>query len=79
VNIFTDPVEESFFSQPFIRVSIMFRKVPPAANPKSVILMTMKDRWFHWLMEKTLARRTSKARADNDSKNTAVSIMGYCF
>jgi hypothetical protein len=57
----------------------MFRKVPPAANPKSVILMTMKDRWFHWLMEKTLARRTSKVRADNDSKNTAASIMRYCF
>jgi hypothetical protein len=39
----------------------------------------MKDRWFHWLMEKTLARRTSKARADSDNKNTAVGIMRYCF
>jgi hypothetical protein len=57
----------------------MFRKVPPAANPKSVILMTMKDRWFHWLMEKTLARRTSKARDDSDSKKTVAGIMGYCF
>lgn len=28
-------------------------------------------------MEKTLARRTSKARDDSDSKNTAAGIMGY--
>jgi hypothetical protein len=79
MNISNGAVAESFFSQPFIRVPIMFRKVPPAANPKSVILMTMKDRWFHWLMEKTLARRTSKARDDSDSKKTVAGIMGYCF
>ena len=28
-------------------------------------------------MEKTLARRTSKARDDSDSKNTAAGILGY--
>jgi hypothetical protein len=35
----------------------------------------MKDRWFHWLMEKTRVRRTSKARDESDNKKTAVSIM----
>jgi hypothetical protein len=36
----------------------------------------MKDRWFHWLMEKTRARRTSNARDESDNKKTAVNIMG---
>jgi hypothetical protein len=49
--------------------------VPLAANPKSAMLMTMNDRWFHWLMEKTLVRSTSKARAESDKKKTAVSII----
>jgi hypothetical protein len=55
---------------------MIFKNVPPAANPKSVILMTMKDRWFHWLMEKTLTRSISKDRAESDNRNTAVSIIG---
>jgi hypothetical protein len=53
----------------------MLKKVPLAANPKSAMLMTMKDRWFHWLMEKTLVRSTSKARDESDKKKTAVSII----
>jgi hypothetical protein len=56
---------------------MIFKNVPPAANPKSVMLMTMKDRWFHWLMEKTLTRSISKARAESDNRNTAVSIMEF--
>jgi hypothetical protein len=74
-NVQTGPEERRRFSQPFLRASTMFKNVPPAANPKSVILMTMKDRWFHWLIEKTLTRRISKDRAESDNKNTAVSII----
>jgi hypothetical protein len=37
----------------------------------------MKDKWFHWLMEKTLTRSISKDRAESDNKNTAVSIMKF--
>ena len=62
---------------------MIFKHVPPAANPKSVTLMTMKDRWFHWLMEKTLTRRISKDRAESDNRNTAARIIGrlswICF
>ena len=67
--------EERCFSQPFLRVSMIFKHVPPAANPKSVMLMTINDRWFHWLMEKALTRSISKDRAESDNRNTAVSIM----
>jgi hypothetical protein len=37
--------------------------------------MTMKDKWFHWLMEKTLTRSISKHRAERDNRNTDASIM----
>ena len=77
MKILTGLLAESLFSQPFLRVSIMFNKVPLAANPKRAMLMTIKDRWFHWLMEKTLVRSTSKARAERDNKKTAVNIMEY--
>ena len=40
----TGPLAESIFSQSFLCLSMMFRNVPAAANPKSAILMTMKDR-----------------------------------
>ena len=56
---------------------MIFKNVPPAANPKRVMLMTMKDKWFHWLMEKTLTRSISKDRAESDNKNTAASIMKF--
>jgi len=39
-----------------------------AANPKSAMLITMNDKWFHWLMEKIRARSTSKARAENETR-----------
>ena len=78
MKILIGPLEENLLSQPFLRVSIIFKKVPLAANPKRAMLMTMKDRWFHWLMAKTLVRSTSKARDESDSKKTAVSIMEYC-
>jgi hypothetical protein len=77
VKIWIFSKEERCFSQFFLRVSIIFKNVPPAANPKSVILMTMKDRWFHWLMEKTLTRSISKDRAESDNRNTAVSNMKF--
>jgi hypothetical protein len=35
----------------------------------------MKDRWFHWLMEKPLTRSISKDSAESDNRNTAVSII----
>jgi hypothetical protein len=57
-------------------MSMIFRHVPPAAKPKRVMLMTMKDRWFHWLMEKPLTRSISKDSAESDNRNTAVSIIG---
>jgi hypothetical protein len=54
----------------------MFRKVPLAANPKRAILMTIKERWFHCVIEKTLVRSTSKVSAESDSRKTAINIMG---
>ncbi len=53
----------------------MLRNVPLAANPKRAMLITIKERWFHWLMEKTLVRSTSKAREEKHSKNTALRII----
>jgi len=53
----------------------MLRNVPLAANPKRAMLITIKERWFHWLMENTLVRSTSKVRDEKDNKNTALRIM----
>ena len=52
----------------------MLKKVPLAANPNRAMLITRKDRWFHWLTEKTRASRTSKASVEADTRKTAVSI-----
>lgn len=79
MRVLIDWFVESRFPQPVFRVSIIFKKVPLAANPKSATLMTIKDRWFHWLMEKTLVRSTSKARAESDTKKTAKNIMGFLW
>ena len=49
----------------------MLRKAPLAANPNRDMLMIMKARWFHWLMEKNLARRISNMIADIDTRKTA--------
>jgi hypothetical protein len=75
----TEPFEENRFSHPFFRVSKILNKVPLAANPKSAILMTIKERWFHWLMENTLIRSTSKVIEESDRKKTAKKIIGYCL
>ena len=53
----------------------MLRKVPLAANPNSAMLMTMKERWFHWLMEKTRVRSISNEMAESESRKTATKIM----
>jgi len=53
----------------------MLRNVPLAANPKRAMLITIKERWFHWLMENTLVRSTSYAREEKHSKKTALRIM----
>jgi hypothetical protein len=65
------------FSHCFFLESRMLRNVPLAANPKRAMLITIKERWFHWLMENTLVRSTSKVRDEKDSKNTALRIMDY--
>ena len=53
----------------------MLKNVPLAANPKRAMLITIKERWFHWLMENTLVRSTSYAREEKHSKKTALRIM----
>jgi len=70
-----DPVADIFCSHPVLRVSRMLKKVPLAAKPKRATLMTMKDKWFHWLTENTRVRSTSIAREDSDNKKTALKIM----
>ena len=75
MEIVTELLEENCFPRPFVRVSIMLKNVPLAANPKRAILITIKERWFHWQMEKTLVKSISKAMEDNDSKKTALIIM----
>jgi hypothetical protein len=52
----------------------MLKKVPLAANPKRAMLITRKERWFHWLTEKTRASRTSKARVEPETRKTALNI-----
>ena len=69
--------EERCVSQTFLRAAAMFTKVPLAANPKRATLITIKERWFHWLIEKTLVRTTSKERAETDNKKTAKSVMAH--
>jgi hypothetical protein len=49
----------------------MLRKVPLAANPNRAMLMIMNARWFHWLIEKNLARRISNMMAETDTRKTA--------
>jgi hypothetical protein len=55
----------------------MLRNVPLAANPKRAMLITIKERWFHWPMENTLVRSTSYAREEKQSKKTALRIIDY--
>ena len=45
--------------QPGRRVSTRFNTLPLAAKPNSTMLMTIKERWFHWEKEKKRASRTS--------------------
>ena len=75
MEIVTELLEENCFPTPFVRVSSMLKNVPLAANPKRAILITIKERWFHWQMEKTLVKSISKAMEDNDNKKTALIIM----
>ena len=58
-------------------MSTMHKNVPLAANPKSAMLITMKDRWFHCPMENTRVSKTSKASVEKDTKKMALrSIVG---
>ena len=58
-----------------LRISTMLRNVPLAPNPKSAMLITINERWFHWLMENTRVSKTSKARVARDTKKMAARII----
>jgi hypothetical protein len=77
MKILTADLEDNRFPMSFTRVSRILKKLPDAANPKSAMLITMKERWFHWLMEKTLVSRTSKAREERERRKTAGKIIGF--
>jgi hypothetical protein len=50
----------------------MLKKVPLAPNPKSAMLITINDRWFHCAMENTRVSKTSKARVERDTRKMEI-------
>jgi hypothetical protein len=55
----------------------MLKSARLAANPNRAMLITRKERWFHWLTANTRASRTSKASVEPETRKTAVSIGSY--
>jgi hypothetical protein len=44
--------------------------MPLAVMPKRAMLMTINERWYHWVIEKNRARRTSYRRVERDTRKT---------
>ncbi|MFQ5485959.1 MAG: hypothetical protein ACE5DO_11595 [Desulfobacterales bacterium] len=77
MKIFSAGLEDKRFPASSILVLRILKKLPDAAKPKSAMLMTMKERWFHWLMEKTLVSSTSKDREERERRKIAAKIISF--